>query len=74
VFYSQCKKCGKIRRWLDKEEVKDPKVVEENRHKPITMEEFEEAGKALDIYCIGCAPKEKKPGKKKAEEAEEAVV
>ena len=60
MFYSQCKKCGKIRKWLDKEEAKDPKIVEEHRHKPITMDEVKAAGKTMSIHCFGCAPKEKK--------------
>jgi hypothetical protein len=63
MFYTKCKKCGTTRRWLDREEVKDAKLVEEQRHKKLTQEEVDAAERVVEFVCEDCEPKKKK-GKK----------
>jgi len=62
MFYTRCTKCGTTRRWLDREEVKDVKLVEANRHKKLTQEEVAKAERVVTFVCEDCTPKKK--GKK----------
>lgn len=59
-FYSQCPKCGYARRFLTKEESKNPQLVKENKKKPFVEEEMTFAKKVVKAHCVACAPKTKK--------------
>jgi hypothetical protein len=61
MFYSKCKKCGRARRWLSKEESLDPSVVERERNRPLSEAEIKNADKKnmIIVHCSACYPKGK---------------
>lgn len=82
MFYSHCKKCGKVRRWLTEEESLDKDVVADNLSTSLTLEEFDAAVMAdtgknpkvdrmnvIEVSCAGCETKKVKKTKKEKVEA-----
>jgi hypothetical protein len=82
MFYTKCKKCSTVRRWLTLAETQDEELVDKNKTRPVTLEEFEAAQEAdigknpkvdilnvIDACCYNCEPKAKSKKKKEAVEA-----